>query len=495
MTESSHAKEVLPEDQVHLKPILGIRPGIYLTILYSLILLTVLFLLLLYPGLSRPGRVLQVLSEPAGAAVQVDGVYWGTTPGDIFIPQGDHQLEMTLPGFNTWHKELRIQGRVFGLFPQREPLSGILDAPDLVAAFALEAADYAGWSLTGEPTVTYQVPLSLSEGAYRSGPGALNPETYTALEALVKGSARFASTRAAMRDLIRTKYITDNGGLSSSPVTLLRSAEDMLAYLSTTPGSAAWLVEVLPTEAVSLITGSPWYMKQTVAALSQSITPSLGGVINLESLSFRAIPGGTLVQDNSFPHSITVEDFYMCETEVSLPSWEAFVQANPAWGVEHTDELTAQGLVTGDYRVSQADPRADSVPGVSWYGAAAYCQWLNRLLPANMAAWEVRLPTEAEWEYAAKAVLNAGDSRETLRDMLGGLWEWCTDPYAPFNFLPADAQTISAIGSPERVVRGGSWVNPPGSVRAETRGSLPPVSCSPFVSFRPVIALKGATHE
>jgi formylglycine-generating enzyme required for sulfatase activity len=47
-------------------------------------------------------------------------------------------------------------------------------------------------------------------------------------------------------------------------------------------------------------------------------------------------------------------------------------------------------------------------------------------------------------------------------------------------------------GSPpyERAVRGGSWVNPPGSTSIESRGSLPPETSSPFVGFRPVIVPK-----
>jgi formylglycine-generating enzyme required for sulfatase activity len=76
--------------------------------------------------------------------------------------------------------------------------------------------------------------------------------------------------------------------------------------------------------------------------------------------------------------------------------------------------------------------------------------------------------------------------------MLGGLWEWCSDPYVPLNFLSADPEMIEKIASPERSLRGGSWVNNPGLITAETRASLSPDNSSAFVSFRPVIARKGA---
>jgi formylglycine-generating enzyme required for sulfatase activity len=79
--------------------------------------------------------------------------------------------------------------------------------------------------------------------------------------------------------------------------------------------------------------------------------------------------------------------------------------------------------------------------------------------------------------------------------MLGGMWEWCGGPFIPLPlFSPSQQGTPPGelpFDSPEKPLRGGSWVNPAGSVNAETRASLPPSSCSPFVSFRPVLAPKG----
>jgi hypothetical protein len=55
------------EDGVKLKPILGIRPGVYLARIYSAAILLVLFLALVYPGLGRPGSRASFDSEPRGA--------------------------------------------------------------------------------------------------------------------------------------------------------------------------------------------------------------------------------------------------------------------------------------------------------------------------------------------------------------------------------------------------------------------------------------------
>ncbi|MDR2534741.1 MAG: SUMF1/EgtB/PvdO family nonheme iron enzyme [Treponema sp.] len=480
-------EETLPEDQVQFKPLFGVRPGVYLGGIYGFILIIILFFVLFYPGLAKPGTLLSLSSEPSGAALRVDDVYMGTTPCEIFIPKGIRRLEMTLPGFALYQQELNVKTRVFGtlFFPRRQSLVGTLGETISPGALLWAASEYGMWSFTGEPTVTYQIPQILSEGAYRSGPAAADPQGYQRMKDILQGSARFTATRGGLRDLIRAEALIDNGGLAASPVSLLRSLEDILVYLSETPGTAYWLAQVLPPETGTLIIDSAWYENQNSSAsklltLSRSVSSDFGNPLTLGLLRFREISGGTLIQGGAFPHEVKIENFRVAETKVSYPSWDAFVSANPAWGPEFTETLTAQGLVTEDYLMRSEHLDSPAVSGVSWYAAQAYCKWLTTLLPEDLADYEARLPTEAEWEYAVKTA--------DIRDMSEGFWEWCADPYGHNNYLPADKEIIEAIGSPERSVRGASEFS-------ETRGSLFPVSCSPFGSFRPVIAKKALFYE
>jgi hypothetical protein len=498
-------EEILPEDQIKLKPFLGIRPGVYLAWFYGFIVLIVLFFLLLYPGMVRPGTLLSVSSEPWGAAVRLDGVYLGTAPGDFFIPRGQRRIEMVLPGFEPHIIEKDFGGRLFAsrFFPLREEIHGNLGLTEPAEVFSQAAADYMAWSLTGEPTAAYQIPLSLSEGAYRTGPAGKDPAVYRKLDGILSNSLGFTLTRFGLREFVRAKYLIDNGGLSPSPLTLLRSAGNMLNLLSENPEAALWLGEILPPETAALIAGSSWSPSGDDPAPSpQNGNSGSGRVLTLESLSFREIPGGTLIQDTPAPRRIVLEDFSMAETEISPAAWEAFIRAHPEWGKENVSALKEQGLVNGDYLEGPDNPErlsgypAAGVPGVSWYAAKAYCRWLTGLLPHSLASYEVRLPTEAEWEYAAKmtggSVPGRGDFQEGgLQNMSGGFWEWCGEPFVPLLFFrPSLKGDVAEEFSPERPVRGGSWANSPGSVDAETRGSLPPSSCSPFVSFRPVLALR-----
>jgi hypothetical protein len=433
----THVQQLETEDRVKLKPFLGIRPGCYLTVLYSVLLLFFLFLILVLPGLRKPGSLILLKTEPAGAALRVDGTYMGTSSDTIFISKGPHTLEAALPGFETGRITKEIPGRIFGtlFFPLRYSVEFTLKSNDPAGVFADAAADYAAWSFGGEPTGTWQIPLSLSEGAYRAGP-SYNP----ALEELLAAAARFTVTRAALRDLIRTKMLLDNGGLSPSPASIAGSASGILLFLSENEGSADWLSGLLPTESASVFKASNWYKNRRNAPASD-ITRAMPPVRRLElsGLSF-----------------ISVNGIMISESQVPQSAFDTFIKENPQWEEEAEMDFfpKTEGAPSG-------------VTGVSWFAARAFCQWIGKRLPASMTGWEARLPMEAEWDSVINSIETTG-------------WEWCADHYVPLPFIKTSPSAAEAVGSPERSLRSRAHL--------ETRTSLPPDYSSPFVSFRPVIA-------
>ncbi|MDR3122895.1 MAG: SUMF1/EgtB/PvdO family nonheme iron enzyme [Treponema sp.] len=493
----------LPEDTVRLKPFLGMRPGVYLTVLYALLLLGTLFFVLLFPGITNPGSVLSVNSEPQGAAVRVDGVTLGVTPCELALPQGLRVIELALPGFTTLRMEQDIPGSRFAslFFPRRVSLFGALTAPQALEAFVRSAADYARWSFAGEPTAAYQIPRDLSEGAYRLGPAAAADDEFrNDMNEVLEAAARFAVTRAALRDLLRAQFLADNGGLSPSPLSLTDTAATILGYLSENPGAAAWLAETLPPESARIAEGSSWHSRAVSAAAALAASPPAvertgaadGTILGGEFRNFRPVPGGEFTQAGAFPRRVKLDSFYISATELGGEAWERFLQANPQWRRDNAEALIDQGLASPGYLDDPVNPPYPNagLPGISWFAAEAYCAWLTASLPPSMAAWEARLPKEAEWEYAASL---AAEGTIDLENMLGGFWEWCADPYAPLDCLPAEEAAAAAVSSPERSLRGGSWINPPGSVGITTRASLAPSSSSPFVSFRPALARRTGT--
>jgi formylglycine-generating enzyme required for sulfatase activity len=179
-----------------------------------------------------------------------------------------------------------------------------------------------------------------------------------------------------------------------------------------------------------------------------------------------------------------VETFHIADSQVDGDLWKRFLADRSNWAGDQKKALIEKSLVDGGYLEISGDPQFPnpSVSGISHHAASAFCGWLSDRLPPELSGYEVRLPTEAEWERAAGF----------YPQMLGGLWEWCADPFAPLDFLPAPDWAIRQVGSSEFTVKGGSWANQSGTVTASTRASLPPDSCSDFVGFRPVLVRASA---
>jgi hypothetical protein len=442
--------------------VLGIRPGVYLSVIYSLVILGILFFLCLFPGLSRPGSLVSFNSEPQGAAIRVDGVNRGAAPEELFLDRGPHAVEFVLPGFSSRSLEVEVPGRAaFSLFfPRRLELHEVLATDEPLSALIAAAADYAAWSFTGEATASYQIPLSLSEGVYRTGPLLDDGEREEAAE-IIRAAARFAVSQASLRDLGRAKLLLDSGGLVPSALSLSRSAVDIVSWLSSVPDAALWLGELLPGESAALVQDSAWAQNagQTPAQTAQPAQATANRAPALEIAGFRFFPAAQTGGGN----------FYYAENPAGAELWERFLEARPEWRLENLESLQEQKLVNGDYLAGREAGTALQT-GISWHAAVSFCRWLDTQLPPGFEDWEIRLPREDEWEACFLAASGSV------------LWEWCDDPYGPLRRFPAERKAIESLSSPERLLRAAQ--------RPDSRGSLPPDLCSPFVGFRPFIVPK-----
>lgn len=193
--------------------------------------------------------------------------------------------------------------------------------------------------------------------------------------------------------------------------------------------------------------------------------------------------GGTSEQgcdaynDEKPTHSVTLSSYYICKYEVTQALWCAVMGSNPA--LDKGDNLP--------------------VEQVSWDDCQTFINRLNSYTGRNF-----RLPTEAEWEFAARggnysrhykysgsnyigdvAWYDGNSSNRThpvgtkqpnelgLYDMSGNVYEWCSDWYGSYSFYSQSNPTGPNSGS-DRVDRGGSWGGSARYCRSSYRGNLTP---------------------
>ena len=202
------------------------------------------------------------------------------------------------------------------------------------------------------------------------------------------------------------------------------------------------------------------------------------------------------------------------------PSRRIIIRA-PFWmgRFEVTQEQWAR-VMREDDRERPSAFSGDSLPveNVSWLDIQDFLQRLNQRV---VERGRFRLPTEAEWEHAARSggrsvfgalvsrpILNDADlalgawfldnserrtqpvgSREPnawgLHDMLGNVWEWTEDTFDPDFYRRSDlVDPVNLEDGPERVLRGGCWVLPADTIRPAFRGGATPDTRSPYFGFR-----------
>jgi formylglycine-generating enzyme required for sulfatase activity len=254
--------------------------------------------------------------------------------------------------------------------------------------------------------------------------------------------------------------------------------------------------------------------------------PAAGAARMLQGIEFRFVPAGTFVmgsapgrdvRPNETPaHQVTLtRPFWMATDPVTVKQFQRFIdQTNYHTSAERTHMGRRQVRENGRWKwhldptVTWSSPGFEQEPThpvvlVSWEDATAYCTWLTGIDPA----YSYRLPTEAEWEFACRTGASASPvvpgqpgtqpttslpgSRLGLRGMLGTVYQWAGDEFAPYP--PGEAIDPFVAPSPPadpsartRVARGGSSTSPTNFCRPAARVSNAPEYASQGVGFRVV---------
>lgn len=227
-----------------------------------------------------------------------------------------------------------------------------------------------------------------------------------------------------------------------------------------------------------------------------------GSMVQLPGGSFKmGSPHGD--PDEYPPHDVQVASFWMDRTEVRWSDYLQCVRAGACSGLP------------AEHREIQEGESTHPVVGLNWFAAKKYCAWLDK-----------RLPSELEWEYAARApnfgqfpwmgpfsadlangrgsedgyektapvgTYPAGESGFALLDMAGNVAEWTADEYQHDLYASrqkgggntrSGASAGANYAMRKKVVRGGSWADSPHGLRAADRSALDPRLGKSSVGFR-----------
>ena len=319
-------------------------------------------------------------------------------------------------------------------------------------------------------------------------PGSANPK----VDALIQRSGAVSNfTGADFIDLAMAAF--DQAGITPS-------VYDRIEALLPESEEAEPVAQMAPAPQRSQVTIGQTDIEEDGHGRKMSVT--VGDIVQV----FRWVPEGTFVMgspkgetgrwdDEGPQHEVVLQQgYWLGETPVTQALWEAVMGENPS-----------------EYK--SADRPVETV---SWDDCLAFITKLNGLVPGL----DARLPTEAEWENACRAgtttatwvgdlngdgvrapILDAvawyyGNSSEGTRpvrgkqpnplglyDMLGNVYEWCSDYFGPYAAARQTDPRGPTEGSP-RVIRGGSWLSNAGSVRAAHRHDYAPQYRSDDLGFR-----------
>jgi formylglycine-generating enzyme required for sulfatase activity len=361
---------------------------------------------------------------------------------------------------------------------------------------------------------------SLPNGCPPADPGTDN----TAADLAAWKTAKAANTKAAYQEYLRT---FSNGEFKDPANAALRRIEaEELARRDDT----AWEIatEKNTPEAYKKYV-QDWPNGRHAAGAREKTKPQAeekmpDGMVFVQGGTFQM--GSESGESNEKPvHSVTVSDFYLGKYEVTVAEFKAFIDATnyktdadkSGSSVVYTTEWKDQKGVNWKYdtrgNLRPSNEYNHPVLHVSWNDATEYCKWLSQ-----KTGQTYRLPTEAEWEYAAgggsgpRTKWAGTDEEKSLRryanydgnqdghlltapvgslqanalglhDMSGNVWEWCGDWYGSYTASAQTDPTGASSGS-YRVIRGGSWYVYPQFCRVADRSYGAPGVRLSVVGFR-----------
>ncbi len=251
----------------------------------------------------------------------------------------------------------------------------------------------------------------------------------------------------------------------------------------------------------------------TVSGVTFTMIPVEGGTFTMGATSEQ---GSDVYSDEKPAHQVTLSDYYIGETEVTQALWEAVMTYSGTTATGAT--ILAYSSTWLGTSPSSGYGLGDNYPAYH----VSYTDIVDLFLPRlnSITGQTFRLPTEAEWEYAARGgnkskgykyaggntigdvawcISNSNSTTHPVKskqpnelglyDMSGNVWEWCSDWYGSYSSTSQTNPTGPATGS-YRVLRGGSWGGDAGGCRVSGRDYGTPGYGSYYSGLRLVLSVQ-----
>ncbi|MBP9993392.1 MAG: SUMF1/EgtB/PvdO family nonheme iron enzyme, partial [bacterium] len=436
-----------------------------------------------------------VKSTPSGAEVYIDEKKAGATPYQMKkIKRGQHVVELRMAGYEPFADMVTIKaGEVNKQFE-----NVVLEAVRVQYGKVYVVSSPSGADITIDNDYKGKTPMTVDNVPVGSRNVTLTYGDYApAMKTVMVEEGKTASVNVTLTNGRNVEISTDKPGdqlyadgnyLGASPLTAtlsfgthnIKAVRDSKAVEKTitvaqTGGDSSVELEFFGNKTF------------TVNGVTFEMVAVKGGTFTMGATSEQ----GSDAYDSEKPtHSVTLGDYYIGKFEVTQELWEAVMGSNPSY-----------------FKGSKLP-----VESVSWNDCQTFIRKLNSLTGVNF-----RLPTEAEWEYAARGGSrsrgykysgsnsisdvawyddNSGSKIHTvgtkspnelgIYDMSGNVWEWCQDWKGSYSSGSQNNPTGALLGS-DRVYRGGGWRNGARNCRVSHRYCDAPSSRYYGLGFRLVL--------
>ena len=467
--------------------------------------------------------ILSLSTVPLGAEIIIDGKSYGRTPKVInSMEVGEYAVTLSLAGYETFKTRVTVQEN-----EQTKIETGLTAAS---SKSPRKAADKDNGTIATQrnttPNVMEKYNLTVNTNMFNAqifldgamvGRGkttTLVPVGEHVIEIKVTGYQTY--TEVIQMNGAMTKNVTLQKEEELYDVEIRCDAPDARVYVDSRPvkNNGGKIYPMSAGRHIITVTAnhhSPYFdtidvtydtvinvRMQRFASSHDMTTVKVGNVsfnmVYVKGGQFRM--GSNLSNDEQPVHNVELDSYYIAETEVTQELWKAVMH-------------DVSNKVIWSNRIGVGDDYP--AYGVSYKDAKAFVKQLSKLTGRNF-----RLPTEAEWEYAAKGgassmnyrysgsntlsdvachstdTVNPVRSRYSnelgLYDMSGNVWEWCNDWYS------SNYYSVSPTKNPEgpvmgtiKVMRGGCWSNGENACRVAHRDYMQQSSPNTYVGIRLVM--------